>query len=226
MKARRLHEWDVSPADARRIQERLAGELVLEGELGRPRTIAGADVAFDKPGKTAFAAVVVYDFPSLERIGTATARAPLTFPYVPGLLSFREGPVLLAALERLATSPDIILFDGQGIAHPRRFGLAAHMGLLLDVPTVGCAKSRLVGQFDEPAGAAGSRSTLRDRGDVIGAVLRTRDGVRPVFVSPGHRIGVEGSIEAVQACLDGLRIPKPTREADALVGRLKRGELR
>ncbi len=226
MKTRRIHEWNVSPAEARRIQERLCRELTLEGDFGQPRTIAGADVAFDRSGRTAFAGVVVYDFPSLERIGTATARAPLTFPYVPGLLSFREGPVLLAALERLEIDPDIILFDGQGIAHPRGFGLAAHMGLLLDVPAVGCAKSRLVGKFEVPGSAAGSRSELREKGDVIGAVLRTRDGVRPVFVSPGHRIGVDGSIEAVLACLDGLRIPKPTREADAFVGRLKRGEVR
>ena len=226
MRVRRVHDWDVSPAQARRIQEELSGELVLEGEFGTPRTIAGADVAFDKPGKTAFAAVGVYEFPSLDRIDTATALAPLTFPYVPGLLTFREGPVLLAALERLETNPDIIMFDGQGIAHPRRFGLAAHMGLLLDVRTVGCAKSRLMGEFEEPGVAAGSRSELREGNDVIGTVLRTRDGVRPVFVSPGHRMGIEGSVEAVQACLDGLRIPKPTRDADALVGKLKRGELR
>jgi deoxyribonuclease V len=226
MKLRRLHEWNVSPAEARRIQDRLAGRIILKRDFAEASTVAGADVAFDKLGRTAFAAVVVLEFPSLERIEVAFAEGPLRFPYVPGLLSFREGPVLLEALGRLKTNPDVIVFDGQGIAHPKRFGLASHMGLLLDVPTIGCAKSRLIGDFEEPGSRAGSRSVLRHREDIIGAVVRTRDGVRPVFVSPGHRIDTDGSVEIILGCLDGLRVPKPTREADRLVARLKRGVVR
>lgn len=188
--------------------------------LGSVSLVAGCDLAI--AGDLLCAAVRLYAFPSLKPAGGAEAVRPARFPYVPGLLSFREVPVLLDAFARLDLRPDVVLCDGQGIAHPRRFGLACHLGLLLDLPSVGCAKSRLTGEHGEVALARGSHTPLRDGDETIGAVLRTRDGVRPLFISIGHRARIEDAIGLVLACGAGYRLPEPVRQADRDAGRLAR----
>jgi deoxyribonuclease V len=218
MKLRDLHPWDVSPKEAIAIQQRLAAEVEREGEPNDVRRIAGVDISVDRARGVGTGAVVVLSYPGLEVAEVAVEEAPLTFPYVPGLLSFREAPVLRAAFERLSGAIDLLLVDGQGLAHPRRFGLACHLGLLLDVPAIGCAKSRLLGEHDAPDEAAGSRADLIDRGELIGSVLRTRTGVKPLFVSLGHRIGLAAAEEWVLRCCRGYRLPEPTRLAHQAAG--------
>lgn len=222
MKALPLHPWRVTPAEARRIQGELRGRVERRNRLGAVRLIAGADVALDLVRNRAIAGVVVFRFPGLEEVERASAVRPLTFPYVPGLLSFREAPALLAAFARLRSAPDLLFFDGHGYAHPRRFGIACHLGLLLDRPAIGCAKSLLIGQHRPPALAAGSRAALRDAGETIGVALRTRTGVKPVYISIGHRISLERAVEFALAACDGFRIPRPTRLADHFVEACKR----
>jgi deoxyribonuclease V len=172
-----------------------------------------------------FAGIVVYRFPEMVEVERVSAHLPLCFPYVPGLLSFREIPALLAAFARLRHAPDLIFCDGHGYAHPRRFGIACHLGLLLDRPTIGVGKSVLVGEYREPAASPGKTSPLIDpqSGEVIGAALRTRKGAKPIFISPGHRISLERAVELAVAVCDGYRIPRPTREADRWVGKVRRG---
>jgi deoxyribonuclease V len=185
------------------------------------RLVAGCDLAFlDRGRKIARvrAAVVLLSYPSLEPVEQSVVEAEVTFPYVPGLLAVREIPALLQAFERLERAPDLLVVDGQGLAHPRRLGIACHLGLLLDLPAIGCAKSRLVGDHDEPGPAAGSRADLRHNDDHIGVVLRTRDGGRPLYVSPGHRIGVAQAADWVLRLSKGYRLPEPTRLADRLAG--------
>ena len=219
----RLHtRWDLTPRAARRLQERLRQRVVLEDDFAPLRFVAGADLAFDPQSNIAFAGVIVYRFPQLEEVEHRMARRKLRFPYVPGLLSFRESPVLLAAFARLRTEPDLILLDGHGLAHPRRFGIACHLGVLFDKPAIGCAKSLLVGEHEEPAGRAGSATPLLLDGERVGTVLRTRDNVQPIYVTPGHRIAVDSAVAVVKLCLDGFRIPQPTREADHYVRDLRR----
>ncbi len=222
MKAQRLHAWDVTPRAAAAIQRDLCERLVLRDELGDVRLVAGADIAFDKREALAFGGVVVYSLPDLEEVERQTAVAPLSFPYVPGLLAFREAPVLIAAFAKLRCSPDLLLFDGHGYAHPRRMGLACHLGLVFERSSIGIAKSVLVGQFAEPPPEAGSWTPLVHRDEVVGAAVRTRDRVKPVFVSCGHRVSLATAIRLTLACRDRTRIPKPTREADRLVGERKR----
>lgn len=216
------HRWDVTVSEARAIQRRLRGHVEPRDRFGRIRHVAGADVAF--AGGRAWAAVLVFGFPGLEVVEAACAEAPLAFPYVPGLLTFREGPALLRAFAALRTRPDLVLFDGHGVAHPAGVGLAAHMGLLLDRPSVGCAKSVLVGEWD--AGALGRRRgdwvPLVYRGRRVGAAVRSRERTKPVFVSIGHRVGLRSAIRLALACCGGYRLPEPTRQADVAVGRLKR----
>ncbi|MCH8994714.1 MAG: deoxyribonuclease V [Chloroflexi bacterium] len=213
-----LHPWDVSPKGAVAIQRRLAAQVVREGVPRDVRRIAGADISVDRMAGRGTGAVVVFSYPELEVVEVSVEQAPLTFPYVPGLLSFREIPVLREAFARLAGPIDLLLVDGQGLAHPRRFGLACHLGLLLNVPAIGCGKSRLLGEHDTPGEAAGSRADLRDGGELIGSVLRTRDGVKPLFISIGHRIGL-AEVEAwVLRCCRGYRLPEPTRLADKAAG--------
>jgi len=224
MKALRLHRWNVTPREAARIQLRLRGRVELEDRLPRVETVAGADVALDLHRRRAIGGAIVYRLPEMIELERVWAERPLTFPYVPGLLSFREIPVLLKVFARLRHRPDVIFYDGQGYAHPRRFGIACHLGVLLDCPTVGCAKSILVGAADEPSTKAGSWKPLIDKGEIIGAVLRTRDAVKPVYISQGHRVSLERAIELARAVSDGFRIPKPTREADHFVEAVKRGE--
>jgi deoxyribonuclease V len=169
-------------------------------------------------GARARAAVVVLAFPSLEPVEESVVEQPCRFPYVPGLLAFREGPSILAAFRRLRARPDLLIFDGQGIAHPRRFGIAAHIGVLLDLPAIGCAKSRLTGTHGEPGPARGAWAPLVERGETIGAVLRTREGVKPVYVSVGHRLGLETALGLVLRCGGGCRLPEPTRRAHRAAG--------
>lgn len=207
------------------MQNELRSRIRCENDFGDIRTVAGADIALDPGTNTGFAGVILYTFPGLEEIERRSAKGKLTFPYVPGLLSFREGPLLLKAFARLKTSPGLILFDGQGIAHPRRFGLASHLSLLLDVPGIGVAKSRLCGAHREPGASAGSWTPLRDGHETIGAVVRTRTNTNPVFVSPGHRVSREMAVELTLVCCDGYRIPRPTREADRWVAQLKKEDL-
>lgn len=203
------------------LQEKLRARVVEEDQFGEIRLVAGADVAFDPVTNVAFAGVIVYRFPELVEVERATARRKLRFPYVPGLLSFRECPILMAAFARLKTEPDLILIDGHGRAHPRRFGIACHVGAIFDRPTVGCAKSLLVGDCREPGKKAGAMSPLLLEGERVGVVLRTRDRVRPIYVTVGHRVSLDSAVDLVGRCLDGYRIPKPTREADRYVRDLR-----
>ena len=213
--------WPATAADAIALQKRLAPRVLLEGDPPEAgvRTVAGCDLAFlDRGRKAALAraAVVLLSYPDLQPVEQQVVEAPVTFPYVPGLLAFRELPVLLRAFELLERTPDLLLVDGQGYAHPRRFGIACHLGLLLDVPAIGVAKSRLTGEHEEPAPAAGSLAELRDGGELIGAVLRTRERGRPLYVSPGHRIGFAPAADWVFRLSRGYRLPEPTRLADRL----------
>ncbi len=228
MRAHDLHPWDVDPAEARAIQAQLAERVVLEDavDLADIRTVAGIDNGYVKGdgGTIVHAAVVVLAFPDLEPIETAVATRPVVFPYVPGLLSFREAPAVLAACAEVETEPDVLLFDGQGYAHPRRFGLASHLGLLFDRPAVGCAKRRLVGYAEEPERVFGAHTLLVDHGETVGAAVRTRPRHAPLFVSPGHKMSVEGAIAvALACCREGAFMPVPTRLAHDAVTALARG---
>ena len=217
-----MHSWDVEPGEAFQIQKRLKEQLTLRFDLrDYIEAVAGADVAFCQDDGKVFATVVVLDFNSSEVIEIQSASAPLTFPYVPGLLSFREGPALLKAFDNLGCEPDVIIFDGQGIAHPRGCGLASHMGLLLNRPSIGCAKSKLVGDYEEPGVQRGCHSYLLSGEERIGAVLRTKDAVNPVFVSPGHLIDIESAVKIVLKCSSRYRLPEPTRLADIEVAKFK-----
>jgi len=220
---RLLHSWDVSYEEAVSIQNNLKKQLILhDGVKTEPaHIIAGADISYGRNSDLFFAAVVVLSYPDMEPIEEAHAIEKVSFPYIPGLLSFREGPVLLKAFENLQRTPDIVMFDGQGIAHPRGVGLAAHLGLFLDIPAIGCAKSRLCGEHREPGPLPGNHEDLLYQGQVIGAVLRTKARVRPVFVSPGHRISLERSREVTLECCRGYRLPEPVRQAHLAVNRLR-----
>ena len=216
---RGLHPWNVSPREAIQIQRRLALEVSATNLIPpRPRYIAGTDISGEDKDGYAVGAVVVVSYPDLEVAEVARSMVRPEFPYVPGLLSFRETPVLIAALERLYLKPDILMVDGHGLAHPRRFGIACHLGLLLDVPTIGCAKSILTGRYQELAPEAASRADLVDRGDVIGAAVRTRRSVSPVYISIGNRVDLESAVKWTLACCKGYRIPEPTRLAHQAAG--------
>ncbi len=226
MKILELNPWDVSPQEARRIQSELRARLEPTDRLPRLRYVAGADVALDLRRRIAIAGVVVYRFPDLAEVERVAAEHPLTFPYIPGLLSFREMPALIEAFSRVKQEPDLIFYDGHGYAHPRRFGITCHLGVVLDRPTIGCAKSRLIGTHAEPPLQRGGWTALADDDEIIGAVLRTRPGVKPIYVSQGHRVSLERAVELVLTVTDGYRIPRPTREADHFVEAAKRGEWR
>ncbi len=219
---RNLHSFDVTYEEAVGIQQELAAQVSLSPQLWRYRYVAGADVSYSKKENTLFAAVVVQEHPSGRQLFTHAERGTATFPYIPGLLSFRETPLLLRIFEGLPVTPDVVLCDGQGLAHPRGFGLACHIGLLLDVPCIGCAKSRLIGEYEEPGAARGCRSALTHKGKVVGAVVRTRDKVRPLFVSPGHKVDVETAVRIVLETCRGYRLPEPTRIAHLLSQKAKR----
>jgi len=223
MRIRRLHRWDLTAAEARSLQEKLARQVRLAPLPPGLRHVAGADVALSRCAGACFAAVVVFAMPEMAMVETVVAAAPLSFPYVPGLLTFREGPALLKAFEKLRVTPDAVIFDGQGLAHPRRLGLASHMGLWLGLPSVGCAKSRLIGRHGEVGAARGSRTPLVDGEEQIGVVLRTRDRVRPLYVSPGHLADFDSSAELVISCCSKYRLPEPTRQAHIAVSQARNG---
>ena len=221
MNPRTLHPWDVSCKEAIAVQMRLSGQ-VRQVPLRKPvRTIAGADVFYAKQGAEVYAAVLVFGFPDLVLTDQALAADAVKFPYVPGLLSFREAPVLTKAFKKIRSEPDVIIFDGQGIAHPRGMGLASHMGLILDCPSIGCAKTRLVGTHPPLSEIRGCSVPLTDQGRVVGGVVRTREHVKPVFVSPGHAITLEESVRLVLGCCKGYKLPEPTRQAHIVVSRLR-----
>ncbi len=218
MKIERLHSWEVSIAEAVELQQKLAGQVSRTGEVKTPRFIAGVDISAAKSCGTATAAVVVLTYPGLAVLEAKVVRGEVTFPYVPGLLSFREAPLTLAACEQLTVTPDLFLVDGQGLAHPRRMGIASHLGLFLDTPTIGCAKSRLCGEHEEPGAEPGSYAEVIDLGEVIGVALRTRRGVKPIYVSIGHKIDLKAAICWVLECCRGFRVPEPTRLAHLAAG--------
>lgn len=212
------HGWRVTPAQAIEIQKELASQVSRTGNIVSTRLIAGVDISVDRGAKTGTGAVVVLSYPQLEVVEVKVVTDSIGFPYIPGLLSFRESPLILAACEELTVTPDLVMVDGQGMAHPRRMGLASHLGLCLEVPTIGCAKSRLCGRHEETADTTGSYTELLDNNEVIGAVLRTRVGVNPVYVSIGHKIDLAAAIHWVMACCRGYRLPEPTRLAHQAAG--------
>jgi len=216
------HPWDLSPRQAIELQRRLAGKVERQdrlGDVGEIKWVAGVDVGYEDQGQTARAAVVLLRLPDLEVVDTFLARRPSKFPYIPGLLSFREVPVVLDALHGLATQPEVIFCDGHGLAHPRRFGIACHLGVLTGLPTVGVGKSRLIGHHAELAPQRGAWEPLEDRGEVIGAVLRSRTGVRPLYISTGHRVSLGSAIALTLRLLTRYRLPETTRHADRLASR-------
>lgn len=210
------HPWDVTPEEGIYIQSQLRHQVICEDQLILLRNVAGIDVGFESGGTLTRAAVVVLSFPELIVQETTLARRPTIFPYIPGLLSFREVPAVLDAFTGLTILPDLLLCDGQGIAHPRRFGIACHLGLIWDIPSIGVAKSRLVGQHMQVGERRGARQPLVDDEEVIGFVLRTRSGVKPVYVSPGHRVSVETAVDIVLRCTLNFRLPEPIRQAHRL----------
>lgn len=213
-------KWPESTAHAGKVQQELAAKVRLRPLLKHPRLVAGVDAAFSD--RLVFAAACLFSLPDLELVDESGAVEALRFPYVPGFLTFREGPGIIAAVKALAVRPELILVDGQGIAHPRRIGIASHLGVLLNVPSIGCAKSRLVGEHEEPGPKKGDWAPLVDRGRTVGAVVRTKAGVQPVFVSPGHLVDLAGSIALVMETVGRFRIPEPLRRADAMSRMLKK----
>ncbi len=225
---KKLHSWNLSYSEARDCQNSLASKVLFRPLKRPPKLIAGIDCAFSRDGRKIVAAVVVLKMPDFTLVETTNAIRKVTFPYIPGLLSFREAPVCIAAVEKLKSKPDVFIIDGQGIAHPRRLGLAAHLGLFFDKPTIGCAKSRLIGSNKEPGLQKGAHSLLKDKQgkpstqyETIGAVLRTRTNVKPVFVSVGNKCLLKDAIEITLACAVKYRLPEPTRLAHQLVSKLK-----
>jgi deoxyribonuclease V len=212
--------WPDTIDEAKTVQAALKDSVKIVPLRKKPELIAGVDAAF--AGDKVIAVASLYRYPDLINLEDTFAILICPFPYIPGFLSFREGPAIIEALHGLKRTPDVILVDGQGIAHPKKLGIASHIGALLDMPTIGCAKSRLVGEYKEPKPRRGSRSALKYNGETVGSVLRTRDGVRPLFVSPGHRIDLDSCIKLVLGCTRGYRIPEPLRRADFLSKKLKR----
>ncbi|VGO15969.1 Endonuclease V [Pontiella desulfatans] len=211
-----MHAWDVSPKEAVKIQHALQDRVKLKDDFGEINTVAGVDVGFEKNNTVTHAAIAVLDFATLDVVETAIAHHPTTFPYVPGLLSFREVPAVLEAMLKLSAQPDLLLCDGQGIAHPRRFGIAAHLGLLLDIPAIGVAKSRLTGTHADVPLEKGCHVPLMDKDEQIGVVLRTRTNVKPLYISPGHRVGLDTAHRIVLQCVTKYRLPETTRHAHKL----------
>ncbi|HHT9125747.1 MAG TPA: deoxyribonuclease V [Candidatus Brocadiia bacterium] len=222
MEFKNLHPWDVNYKEAVQIQQRLQKKLILKKPKSGFRLVAGTDVAYDKKSDKVFAGVVILNLENMQRVEQATAVGRVRFPYIPGLLSFRESPILLKAFSKIKQTPDIIIVDGQGIAHPRGIGLASHLGLILDMPSVGCAKSRLVGEHEPVGKKAGSQSYIKINGKVVGVVLRTKTNIKPVYVSPGHKIDLASVVNVVLKCCRGYKLPEPTRQAHNLVNKLRR----
>jgi deoxyribonuclease V len=222
VRVRKLHSWEFSPKEAITVQQKLCSRVERENRFGRLRLVAGVDVGIPRGAKIARAAVAVLTFPGLEPLEDALAELPVVFPYVPGLLSFREVPVIIKALEKLEHRPDLFLCDAHGLAHPRRFGLACHLGLLTDTPSIGVAKSRLIGTHAEVPAERGQWCPLEDKGEVIGAVLRSRARVKPIYVSIGHLVNLDTAIDLVLQATPRYRLPETTRRADRLASRRRR----
>ncbi|MCG7983267.1 MAG: deoxyribonuclease V [Candidatus Thiodiazotropha lotti] len=210
------HPWNLTPKDAIALQNQLRSKVIRVDQMTAPQQIAGVDVGFEAAGKVTRAAIALLKFPTLQLIEQAIVRIPTQFPYIPGLLSFREVPAILQAIEKLSCKPDLLLCDGQGLAHPRRFGLACHLGLLTDIPSIGVAKTRLIGSHDALPEEKGSWVPLMDRDEVIGAVLRSRTGVKPIYVSIGHRISLTSALNYVLAATTRYKLPETTRAAHHL----------
>ena len=223
-KYEQIHGWEMTPREAVELQKSLRERVRLAPLRKEIRTIAGADISFNKFSPVVYAGIVVMSLPSLEVFEEVGVVSETKFPYVPGLLSFRESPSVLEAWAKLKTEPDAVMFDGQGLAHPRRVGIASHVGLIIDRPTLGCAKSVLVGKYEEPDMERGHWTEMVDKGEVVGAAVRTKTNVQPVFVSPGHLIDLGGAIKLTLECDGGYRQPEPTRRAHLLVNALRRGE--
>ncbi len=223
-KYEQLHDWTMTPREAIELQKSLRERVRLAPVKKQIKTIAGADISFNKFSPIVYAGLVVMRLPSLEVIEEVGVVSETQFPYVPGLLSFRESPSVLEAWAKLKTEPDAVMFDGHGIAHPRRVGIASHVGLIINRPTLGCAKSVLVGKYEEPERERGNWTELVDKSEVVGGALRTKTNVSPIYVSPGHLIDLEGAIKLTLACDGGYRQPEPTRRAHLLVNALRRGE--
>ena len=215
------HRWNLNPTQAIVVQRNLRHQVTLQPFPDEPTLIAGADISFNKYSPVVYAGFVLLRYPSLEIVDSVGCSMEVSFPYISGLLSFREIPPLLKAWEQMSTKPDLVVLDGQGIAHPRRLGIASHFGILANIPTIGCAKSRLVGDYVEPNTTAGSSSPLTHRGERVGTVLRTKDKVQPVFVSPGHLVDQESAVRILLNCRRGYRIPEPTRLAHLFVNELR-----
>lgn len=210
------HPWNLTPVEAIALQQQLRSRVVCDDRLAEIRSVAGVDVGFEQGGQITRAAVAVLSFPSLKPVEQAIACLPTTFPYVPGLLSFREVPAILQAIAQLRRRPDILLCDGQGLAHPRRFGIACHLGVLSDIPSIGVAKTRLIGSHADPPEEKGGWRPLFDKDEIIGAVLRTRSGVKPLYISVGHRVSLQTAIDLVMACTTRYKLPETTRAAHRL----------
>ena len=227
MKLARRHSWNLSPRDAIRLQARLAGSLktgvreVCPIKIERIRLIAGADVSYSKKTNTCYAAVTVFRFPDMAIVEERTSARRAVFPYIPGLLSFRESAPLIAAFSHLKCEPDLLVFDAQGIAHPRRFGLASHVGYLYNKPSIGCAKSRLIGDFVQPGLRAGDWSYLRIGEEIVGCVLRSKTNCKPIYISPGHLMDVEWARRFIAQCLGLYRLPEITRRPHCLSNELR-----
>ncbi len=211
-----LHSWPTTAAEAIELQQEFRHRVKIENDFGELKTVAGIDVSYDIKADTSRAVIVLMKLDRLEPLQTIVTDAPTTFPYIPGLLSFREIPVILQALGHLATKPDLLMVDGQGIAHPRRLGIAAHLGVLVDMPSIGVAKSRLTGTYKEPGPATGDQSPLMDKGERIGTVLRSKPKTNVLFISPGHRMDIATATQLTLQCLRGYRLPEPTRIADKI----------
>jgi len=214
-----LHPWKVSPQKAIQLQLKLKNKISLKRSFNIIKRVAGADTSYYN--NKMIAGIVIFTFPQLEIIEKQSFITSIDFPYIPGLLTFREGPALLEAFKRIKNEPDIIFFDGQGIAHPRRIGIATHLGLFLNKPAIGCAKSRLSGNYNFLSQEQGSHALLKEREEIIGAVIRTRKKVKPIFVSPGHKIDLPSCIEIVLKCTDKYRVPIPIRQAHLFVNIIK-----
>ncbi len=225
MRYLKLHPWNVSYKEAVEIQKRLKKQITLKGSFKNlnGKLIAGADVSYDKEIDRFYAGVVVFELQTMQKIEEVTASGKVGFPYIPGLLSFREAPILLRAFTKVKKIPDIIMLDAQGIAHPRGIGLASHIGLLLNKPSIGCAKTRLIGEYNNVGKKVGYYSQLTIKGKVVGVVLRTRKNVKPVFISPGHKIDLATSVDLVLKSCRGYKLPEPTRQAHNLVNKVKKG---
>ena len=218
MRVHKLHEWHLSLEQAKEIQLSLAGSVMSKNEGIDPHLVAGVDISSSNIQGMARGAAVILSYPELHVVEIKTAESKVALPYIPGLLSFRESPLILAACEKLCNTPDLILVDGQGIAHPRRLGLASHLGLFLEVPTIGCAKSILCGRHEDLREAVGSYAEIVDNGEVIGAALRTKIGIKPIYVSIGHKIDLASALHWVTKCCRGYRLPEPTRLAHLAAG--------